>query len=88
MLKKHGIRLVDLNSVGEIPLYVDGTDEVNSSLQLIKGAGGALTREKIIASCAKQFVCIADASKYVTALGNAAVTVEVIPWLAVTSPVK
>lgn len=78
-LKALGIRVLDLNSVGEIPLYVDGTDEVNSHLQLIKGAGGALIREKILAACAKEFICIADENKFVSMLGNAAIPLEVIP---------
>lgn len=78
-LKAAGIRVLDLNSVGEIPLYVDGTDEVNSHLQLIKGAGGAMVREKIVAACAKQFICIADETKFVQLLGNAPIPLEVIP---------
>jgi len=79
LLKANGIRVIDLNSAGEIPLYVDGTDEVNQHLQLIKGAGGALVREKIIAAAAKQFICIADQSKSVTLLGTTPVPIEVIP---------
>ncbi|MDR3490702.1 MAG: ribose-5-phosphate isomerase RpiA [Gammaproteobacteria bacterium] len=78
-LKALGIQVADLNSVGEVTLYVDGADEVNSHRQMIKGGGGALTREKIIAACAKQFVCIADASKQVDLLGTFPVAVEVIP---------
>lgn len=78
-LKSHSIPLIDLNSVSELPLYVDGADEINSARQMIKGGGGALTREKIIATVAKKFVCIADESKYVDMLGEFPVSVEVIP---------
>ena len=69
----------DLNNVGEIPLYVDGADEVDASCRLLKGGGGALTREKILATAAKKFVCIVDASKQVDLLGQFPVAVEVIP---------
>jgi len=78
-LKKHGIRVFDLNSVDELPVYVDGADEVNEHLYMIKGGGGALTREKIIAAVAKSFVCICDASKLVPVLGKFPLPVEVIP---------
>jgi len=78
-LKAQGIPVIDLNSAGEIPVYVDGADEATSHLQLVKGGGGALTREKIIAAVAKQFVCIIDESKQVPVLGNFPVAVEVIP---------
>ncbi|VVC76641.1 Ribose-5-phosphate isomerase A [Aquicella siphonis] len=78
-LKALSIPLVDLNSVSELPLYVDGADEINPARQMIKGGGGALTREKIIAMVAKKFVCIADESKYVDLLGDFPVSVEVIP---------
>lgn len=78
-LKALGIPLLDLNSVSELPLYVDGADEVNPAREMIKGGGGALTREKIIATVAKKFVCIADASKEVETLGDFPVAVEVIP---------
>ena len=78
-LKAHGIRVFDLNSVDKIPVYVDGADEVNHYLQMIKGGGGALTREKIVAAVADQFICIADKSKLVPVLGNFPVPVEVIP---------
>jgi ribose 5-phosphate isomerase A len=64
-LKAHGIPVYDLNAVGELSLYVDGADESNAQLQLIKGGGGALTREKIVAAASRQFVCIADESKLV-----------------------
>ncbi len=78
-LKQLGIPILNLNSVGELALYIDGTDEVNSHLQLIKGGGGALTREKIIASASKNFICIADQSKYVDMLGQRSLPIEVIP---------
>lgn len=78
-LKKHGIRVFDLNSVNELPVYVDGADEVTEHLQMIKGGGGALTREKIIAAVAKKFVCICDASKLVPVLGKFPLPLEVIP---------
>lgn len=78
-LKALSIPVIDLNSVSEIPLYVDGADEVNAAKQMIKGGGGALTREKIIAAVSKKFVCIADQSKYVDLLGTFPVAVEVIP---------
>lgn len=78
-LKALSIPLIDLNSVSELPLYVDGADEVNSARQMIKGGGGALTREKIIATVAKKFVCIADESKFVDLLGEFPVAVEVLP---------
>ncbi|MES3008826.1 MAG: ribose-5-phosphate isomerase RpiA [Pseudomonadota bacterium] len=74
-----GIPVFDLNSVDEVTFYVDGADEANAQLHLIKGGGGALTREKIIAAVAKEFVCIADQSKYVPVLGNFPLPVEVIP---------
>ena len=78
-LKKIGIPVIDLNSAGSIDLYVDGADEINPSLQLIKGGGGALTREKIVAAASRQFVCIADESKLVDVLGSFPLPVEVIP---------
>ena len=78
-LKSHGIRLVDLNSVSELPVYVDGADEITEHLAMIKGGGGALTREKIVAAGAQKFVCIADASKLVGVLGKFPLPVEVIP---------
>lgn len=78
-LKSFNIPVLDLNSVRELPLYVDGADEINHSKQMIKGGGAALTREKIIATVAKKFVCIADASKRVELLGEFPVAVEVIP---------
>jgi ribose 5-phosphate isomerase A len=78
-LKKHGIRVFDLNSVNELPVYVDGADEVTEHLHMIKGGGGALTREKITAAVAKKFVCICDASKLVPVLGKFPLPLEVIP---------
>ena len=78
-LRKHGIRVFDLNSVDELPVYVDGADEVTEHLQMIKGGGGALTREKIIAAVARKFVCIVDASKLVPVLGKFPLPLEVIP---------
>ncbi len=78
-LKKHGIPVLDLNSVSEISVYVDGADESNRHLHLIKGGGGALTREKIVAAVSRKFVCIADESKLVDILGAFPLPVEVIP---------
>ena len=78
-LAAHGIAVLDLNSVGDIPIYVDGADEFNTHRYLIKGGGGALTREKIIASAARQFVCIVDQNKQVDILGQFPLAIEVIP---------
>jgi ribose 5-phosphate isomerase A len=78
-LKQHGIRVFDLNSVNELPVYVDGADEVTEHLYMIKGGGGALTREKIVAAVAARFVCICDASKLVPVLGKFPLPLEVIP---------
>ncbi len=78
-LKAVGIPVLDLNAVGELEIYVDGADESNRHLQLIKGGGGALTREKIIAAASKRFVCIADETKLVDVLGTFPLPVEVIP---------
>lgn len=78
-LKSHGIAVYDLNSVNEIGVYIDGADETNEHLHLIKGGGGALTREKIIAAASDKFVCIADESKLVPILGKFPLPVEVIP---------
>lgn len=78
-LKAIGIPVLDLNEVGTIDLYVDGADEANPTLHLIKGGGGAHTREKIVAQCARRFVCIVDASKKVDVLGKFPLPVEVIP---------
>ena len=85
-LKKHGIAVLDLNSVDKLPVYVDGADEITAGLAMIKGGGGALTREKIVAAVAKKFICIADASKLVNVLGKFPLPIEVIPmarsWVA------
>jgi ribose 5-phosphate isomerase A len=78
-LRKHGIPVMDLNSAGQLPLYVDGADEATEHLHLIKGGGGALTREKIVAGASEKFVCIADESKLVGMLGTFPLPVEVIP---------
>lgn len=78
-LKKHGIPVFDLNSIDELPVYVDGADEADAHLALIKGGGGALTREKIVAAVADKFICIADQSKWVRVLGKFPLPVEVIP---------
>ncbi|PVZ72625.1 ribose-5-phosphate isomerase RpiA [Pelagibaculum spongiae] len=78
-LKSHGIPVYDLNAVDSIPVYVDGADESNRYLQLIKGGGAALTREKIVTAVAEKFVCIADPSKVVGCLGEFPLPVEVIP---------
>ncbi len=78
-LRSHGIEVFDLNSVDNVAVYVDGADESNHQLALIKGGGAALTREKIIAAVAEEFICIADESKLVSTLGDFPLPVEVIP---------
>ena len=78
-LKGHGIPVMDLNEAGDLSVYVDGADETNEYLHLIKGGGGALTREKIVAGASKKFVCICDESKLVKMLGTFPLPVEVIP---------
>ena len=78
-LRKHGIAVIDLNDVDALPVYVDGADEIDAGLSMIKGGGGALTREKIVAAVATTFVCIADASKLVQTMGRFPLPVEVIP---------
>ncbi len=78
-LKGHGIQVYDLNSVSDMRFYIDGADESNEQLKLIKGGGAALTREKIVAAVAKEFICIADGSKMVDVLGKFPLPVEVIP---------
>jgi len=78
-LRGHGIEVRDANQVTELAVMIDGADEINRHLQMIKGGGGALTREKIIAALSHQFICITDASKQVTALGDFPLPVEVIP---------
>ena len=74
-----GIDVLELNHVGTVPVYVDGADEIDAGLRMIKGGGAALTREKIVAACAERFICIADASKRVEVLGGFPLPVEVIP---------
>jgi len=78
-LKKVGIPVIDLNEAGTLDVYVDGADEVNAHFQMVKGGGGALTREKIIGASSRKFICIADESKYVDVLGKFPLPVEVIP---------
>ena len=78
-LKSHHIQVLELNSVSEIPVYVDGADEITEHLHMIKGGGGALTREKIVAAAAKKFICVADQSKLVSVLGEFPLPIEVIP---------
>jgi len=78
-LKSHHIPVISLSAAGKVDLYVDGTDEFTQHKHLIKGGGGALTREKIVAAVSKQFVCIADASKQVDVLGRFPLPIEVIP---------
>lgn len=78
-LRGHGFTVLDLNAVNEVLVYVDGADEVNRHKQLIKGAGGALTREKIVAAAAREFICIVDDRKLVEILGEFPLPVEVIP---------
>ena len=78
-LQSHGIRVLDLNATGQLPVYVDGADEATEQRALIKGGGGALTREKIVANASTKFVCIADDSKLVKILGSFPLPIEVIP---------
>jgi ribose 5-phosphate isomerase A len=78
-LKKIGIPVLDLNNVGTLDIYVDGADEINAHKQMLKGGGGALTREKIIGAASRKFLCIADQTKYVDVLGKFPLPVEVIP---------
>ncbi|OQX16235.1 MAG: ribose 5-phosphate isomerase A [Thiothrix lacustris] len=78
-LEAHGFRVLDLNDAGQLSLYVDGADESNEDLHLVKGGGGALTREKIVAGASDKFVCIADDSKLVATLGKFPLPLEVIP---------
>ncbi|MCK6407858.1 ribose-5-phosphate isomerase RpiA [Thauera sp.] len=78
-LRAHGIEVFDLNGIESVPVYVDGADEIDGGFAMIKGGGGALTREKIVAAVAERFVCICDASKRVEVLGRFPLPVEVIP---------
>lgn len=78
-LRELGIPIIDLNVAGELPIYIDGADEVDEQHQMIKGGGGALTREKIIASASKHFICIVDESKRVKRLGGFPIAIEVLP---------
>lgn len=78
-LEGHGIRVLDLNDVDSMPIYVDGADEITVKLAMVKGGGGALTREKIVAAVAEKFVCVCDDSKLVDMLGRFPLPVEVIP---------
>lgn len=78
-LKKHGIEVLDLNSTGDLSVYVDGADETDEHMRLIKGGGGALTREKIVAAASQRFICIVDDAKLVKVLGKFPLPVEVIP---------
>lgn len=82
-LEGHGIKVLDLNEVTSLPVYVDGADEITAKLEMIKGGGGALTREKIVAAVAEQFVCVCDESKLVHTLGKFPLPVEVIPMARV-----
>ncbi|HQS56818.1 MAG: ribose 5-phosphate isomerase A [Gallionellales bacterium 35-53-114] len=78
-LKGHGIDVLSLNDAGELPVYVDGADEITRHMHMIKGGGGALTREKIVAAASKKFICVCDASKLVDVLGKFPLPIEVIP---------
>jgi ribose 5-phosphate isomerase A len=78
-LQGHGIEVLSLNDAGELPVYVDGADEITRHMHMIKGGGGALTREKIVAAASKKFVCVCDASKLVDVLGKFPLPIEVIP---------
>lgn len=78
-LQGHGIEVVSLNEAGTLPVYVDGADEITRHLHMVKGGGGALTREKIVAAASKKFVCVCDSSKLVGVLGNFPLPIEVIP---------
>ncbi len=78
-LEKYGIRVMELNQTGDLDIYIDGADEFDSHRRLIKGGGGALTREKIVAGASRKFICIVDESKRVNILGNFPLPIEVIP---------
>lgn len=79
LLQQHGFEVATLNEVGDVDLYIDGADEANKRLHLIKGGGGALTREKVLAGAARRFVCIVDESKFVGMLGAFPLPIEVLP---------
>jgi len=78
-LRGHGIEVVSLNDAGSLPVYVDGADEITRHMHMIKGGGGALTREKIVAAASRKFICVCDASKLVDVLGKFPLPIEVIP---------
>lgn len=78
-LQGHGIEVLSLNDAGELPVYVDGADEITRHMHMVKGGGGALTREKIVAAASKKFICVCDASKLVDVLGKFPLPVEVVP---------
>ncbi len=78
-LQGHGIEVISLNEADDIPVYVDGADEINRHMHMVKGGGGALTREKIVAAASKKFICVCDASKLVDVLGKFPLPIEVIP---------
>jgi len=78
-LQSHGIEVLSLNDAGDLPVYIDGADEITRHLHMIKGGGGALTREKIVAAASRKFVCVCDASKLVDVLGSFPLPIEVIP---------
>ena len=79
LLRQAGLPVIDLNAAGDLPIYIDGADEINARYEMIKGGGGALTREKIIATVAQQFICIVDDTKMVDHLGKFPLAIEVIP---------
>ena len=78
-LQGHGIEVLSLNDAGDLPVYVDGADEITRHMHMVKGGGGALTREKIVAAASKKFICVCDASKLVDVLGKFPLPIEVIP---------
>lgn len=78
-LQGHGIEVISLNDAGELPVYIDGADEITRHLHMVKGGGGALTREKIVAAASKKFICLCDSSKLVDVLGKFPLPIEVIP---------
>jgi ribose 5-phosphate isomerase A len=78
-LQGHGIKVLSLNDAGDLPVYVDGADEITKHMHMLKGGGGALTREKIVAAASKKFICVCDASKLVDVLGKFPLPIEVIP---------